>query len=432
MSANALSASALSASALTASARGANAWSANAGAGLRMPPLAISEFSVVTSLGPGRARTLAALREGRSGLAPCTFDAVPFPAYAGEIPELDNSPLEGELAAFDCRNHRLAALALREDGFADAVADARDRHGPARIGIFLGTSTSGLQQTEIAYRNRDPKTGLLPPGFDYARTQNTYSLARFVRSACDLAGPAFVVSNACAATAKVFASAARMIEVGVCDAAVVGGVDTLCATTLYGFHALGLVAVEPCRPFDVERCGISIGEAGGFFLLERPNDRHGPETVFFLGFGESSDAYHMSSPHPEGIGARLAMERALEAAGLEPAAIDYINLHGTGTPVGDAVEDRAVFDMFGDGTPCSSTKGFAGHTLGASGAVEAAFCALAIEHGFLPGSPHTRSIDPAFKSAYVSVGRAARIERAISNSFGFGGANCSLVLGRAA
>jgi 3-oxoacyl-[acyl-carrier-protein] synthase I len=405
--------------------------SAHARADVRMPPLAISDFSVVTCLGAGRAPTLAALREGRSFLAPCTFDAVPFPAYAGEIPELDNSPLVGELAAFDCRNHRLAALALREDGFADAVAEVRERHGPARVGIFLGTSTSGLQQTEMAYRNRDPGTGRLPPEFDYARTHNTYSLARFVRSACDLAGPAFVVSTACAATAKGFATAARMIEAGFCDAAVVGGVDTLCATTLYGFHALGLVADGPCRPFDVERRGISIGEGAGFFLLERPDGRHGAETIFFLGAGESSDAYHMSSPHPEGIGARLAMEGALEMAGLEPAAIDYINLHGTATPVGDAVEDRAVFDMFGERTPCSSTKGFAGHTLGASGAVEAAFCALAIEHGFLPGSPHTRRVDPAFRSAYASAGRPARIERVISNSFGFGGANCSLVLGRA-
>jgi 3-oxoacyl-[acyl-carrier-protein] synthase-1 len=294
----------------------------------------------------------------------------------------------------------------------------------------VGTSTSGLQQTEMAYRERDPATGELRPGFNYACTHNTYSLARFVRAACDLAGPAFVVSTACAATAKVFASAARMIAAGVCDAAVVGGADTLCATTLFGFHALGVIAEEPCRPFDAERRGISIGEAAGFVLLERPAARHDADTVCLLGVGESSDAYHMSSPHPEGIGARLAMERSLAAAGLRPAEIDYINLHGTATPVGDAAEDHAVFDLFGAKTPCSSTKGFAGHTLGASGAVEAAFCALAIQHGFLPGSPHTRSIDPAFKSRFICDGEDRRVDRVISNSFGFGGANCSLVLGR--
>lgn len=401
------------------------------GHGAAMQPVAIGEFSVVTSLGAGRARTLAALREGRSSLAPCTFDALPFPTCVGEIAGLDAAPLEGELAAFDCRNNRLAALALRQDGFAEAVAAARDRHGAGRIGVFVGTSTSGLLQTETAYRGRDPASGSLPPWFDYARTHNTYSLARYVRAACGLAGPAFVVSTACAATAKVFASAARMIAAGICDAAIVGGADTLCATTLYGFQALGVLAEEPCRPFDAERRGISIGEAAGFALLERPAERHGADTILLLGIGESTDAYHMSSPHPEGIGARLAMERALAAAGLVPAAIDYVNLHGTATPVGDAAEDRAMFDLFDAATPCSSTKGFAGHTLGASGAVEAAFCALAIKHGFLPGSPHTSTVDPTFKSRYVCEGRPARIDRVVSNSFGFGGANCSLVLGRA-
>jgi 3-oxoacyl-[acyl-carrier-protein] synthase I len=406
--------------------------SGHARSGVTMLPLAISNFSVVTSFGAGQALTLKALRERGSGLAPCTFDGFPFPAYAGEIVALNGAPLKGKLAPFDCRNNRLAAMALREDGFSDAVAAARERHDPGRIGVFLGTSTSGIQQAELAYRKRGKDTGRLPIWFNYTLTHNTYSLARFVRFACGLAGPAFVVSAACAATAKVFASAARMIGVGVCDAAVVGGVDTLCATTLYGFHALGLIAEEACRPFDVERRGISIGEGAAFFLLERSRDLHDPNTVFVLGFGESSDAYHMSSPHPEGVGARSAMARALEVAGFEPAAIDYINLHGTGTPAGDAAEDRAVFDLFGARTPCSSTKGLAGHTLGASGAVEAAFCTLAIQYGVLPGSPHTRTVDPSFRSAYECDGRAARIDRVISNSFGFGGVNCSLVLGRAA
>jgi 3-oxoacyl-[acyl-carrier-protein] synthase-1 len=402
-----------------------------AASGAAMQPLAMSDFSVVTCQSAGRAQTIATLREGRSGLAPCVFDALSFPTYTGEVPDLDADPLTGELAGFDCRNNRLAKLALLQDGFADSVAAARERYGAARIGVFVGTSTSGLLQTEIAYRNRDAVTDALPTDFNYNCTHNTYSLARFVRAACGLAGPAFVVSTACAATAKVFASAARMIAAGVCDAAIVGGADTLCATTLYGFRSLGVLAEEPCRPFDTARCGISIGEAAGFILLERPEARHGTDTILLLGVGESSDAYHMSSPHPEGLGARLAMERALTMAGLAPAAIDYINLHGTATPVGDAAEDHAVFDLFGDTTPCSSTKGFAGHTLGASGAVEAVFCALAIQHDFLPGSPHTQTVDPTFKSRFLCDGRSGRIDRVISNSFGFGGANCSLLLGRA-
>jgi 3-oxoacyl-[acyl-carrier-protein] synthase-1 len=394
-------------------------------------PLVFSASALVTALGDGDAATIAALRAGRSALAKCRFDAVPFETQIGEIAGLEAGALLGDLAGFDCRNNWLAARALAQDGFADQVAAARARYGAARIGVFVGTSTSGLLQTEMAYRNRDSADGALPAGFDYARTHNTYSLARFVRAACHLAGPAFVVSNACAATAKGFASASRSIAAGICDAAIVGGADTLCATTLYGFHALGVLAEEPCRPFDVARNGISIGEAAGFVLLERADARTDADTIMLLGVGESSDAHHMSSPHPEGIGARLAMERALAAAGLQRESIDYINLHGTATPLGDAAEDHAVFDLFGSGTACSSTKGFTGHTLGASGVVEAIFCALAIRHGFLPGSPHTKTLDPALRSRFVTAGHSARIDRAISNSFGFGGANCSLVLGRA-
>lgn len=397
-----------------------------------MQPLALSEFTVMTALGAGRAQTMAALRAGRSALTPCVFEELPFPTYVGEIAGLDAEPLAGELAGFDCRNNRLAAQALRQDGFADAVVAARERYGAGRIGVFLGTSTSGILQSEAAYRRRDPETGKLPPDFDYARTHNTYSLGRFVRALLGLTGPAFVVSTACAATAKVFASAARMIAAGICDAAVVGGADTLCATTLFGFRSLGVLAEEPCRPFDAERRGISLGEAAGFVLLERPGECADRENLLLLGVGESSDAYHMSSPHPDGVGARLAMERALAAAGLEPGEIDYVNLHGTATPIGDAAEDRAVFDLFGTTTPCSSTKGFGGHTLGASGVVEAVFCALAIQNDFLPGSPHTRTLDPAVRMQYLREGRDARVRRLVSNSFGFGGANCSLVLGRAA
>ncbi len=396
-----------------------------------MQPLALSHFTLVTALGAGQQANLAALREGRSGLKPCTFESAPLAAYTGAVPEVDDAALTGNTAAFDCRNNRLATMALNEDGFRGAVAAARDRYGADRIGVFLGTSTSALMETEAAFENLDPVTGALPPTFDYARTHNTYSIGRFVREDLALAGPASVVSSACATTAKAFAGAARMIAAGVCDAAVVGGADTLCATTLHGFHSLNVMSDEPCRPFDSDRRGISIGEAAGFALLEKPSAAHRGDTVLLLGAGESSDAYHMSSPHPEGLGARLAMERALSAAGLKPGDIDYVNLHGTATLVGDAAEDRAVCDLLGSTTPCSSTKGHTGHTLGACGVVEAIFSALGILHGFTPGSPHTRTLDPGFRSHYVADYRRARVDRVLSNSFGFGGANCSLLLGRA-
>lgn len=396
--------------------------------GIAAAPLELTDFSLVTCLGTGRAAHLAALREGGSGLASCRFEDVPFPAYAGEVPGLDDAPLTGALAGFDCRNNRLAAMALRADGFMESVAAARARYGAGRIGIFAGTSTSGLLQTERAYRAAGEGGAL--PDFDYARTHNTYSLVRYLREALGLKGPAFVVSTACASTAKVFANAARMIDAGFCDAAIVGGADTLCATTLFGFASLGLIAPEPCRPFDAARSGISIGEAAGFALLERPRPNPDPDTILLLGAGETSDAHHMSAPHPEGEGARRAMALALQSAGLPPEAIGYINLHGTATPAGDAAEDKAVMALFGDAVPCSSTKGATGHTLGAAGVVEAIFCALALRHGLLPGSPHTQNLDPACRSRYVLRPAPARIDYALSNSFGFGGSNCSLVLGR--
>jgi 3-oxoacyl-[acyl-carrier-protein] synthase I len=396
-----------------------------------MQPLALSRFSLVTSLGAGQQATVAALRDGVSGLRACNFAPAPLPTYVGAVDELDSFELTGDAAGFDCRNNRLAAMALNQDGFRDAIAAARKRYGPERIGVFLGTSTSGILETELAYRRRNSENGALPLRFDYAKTHDTYSVGAFVRDQLHLAGPAFVASNACATTAKVFANAARMIASGVCDAAIVGGADTLCATTLYGFHSLNVMSPEPCRPFAADRQGISIGEAAGFALLEKPAAVNDSDAVHLLGVGESSDAYHMSSPHPEGLGARLAMERALAAAGLGAEDVDYVNLHGTATPVGDAAEDRAMLDLFGSTTPCSSTKGFTGHTLGASGIVEAIFSALSIVHGLLPGSPHTRTVDPALKSGYFVEGRRARVDRVMSNSFGFGGVNCSLLLGRA-
>jgi len=371
---------------------------------------------------------LRALREKRSGLAPCGFETARIDTYVGPVPELDDFRVRPDLQDYDCRNNRLAQLCLEQDGFAKEIAAARDRYGAGRIGLYLGTSTSGLHTTELAYRRRDPKTGALPADYRYAKTQNAYSLGEFVRRYLGLAGPGFVVSSACSSSAKVLGNAARMIAAGICDAAVVGGVDSLCLMTLYGFHSLGLTSPGPCRPYDVDRDGISIGEGGGFALLERA-ERVESGAIQLLGVGESSDAYHMSTPHPEGLGARIAMQQALDSAGLEPSDIDYVNLHGTATRSNDASEDKAVFEVFGRQTPCSSTKGATGHLLGAAGITEAIISVLAIEDGLMPGSANTRSVDPALKCNYLLENRRAKVTRALTNSFGFGGSNCSLVLG---
>ena len=393
-----------------------------------MQPLVISRFSVVNSLGRGSESMLRALREKRSGLAPCGFETARIDTYVGPVPELDDFRVRSDLQDYDCRNNRLAQLCLEQDGFAKEIAAARERYGAGRIGLYLGTSTSGLHTTELAYRRRDPKTGALPADYRYAKTQNAYSLGEFVRRYLGLAGPGFVVSSACSSSAKVLGNAARMIAAGICDAAVVGGVDSLCLMTLYGFHSLGLTSAGPCRPYDVDRDGISIGEGGGFALLERA-ERVESGAIQLLGVGESSDAYHMSTPHPEGLGARMAMQQALDSAGLEPSDIDYVNLHGTATRSNDASEDKAVFEVFGRQTPCSSTKGATGHLLGAAGITEAIISVLAIEDGLMPGSANTRSVDPALKCNYLLENRRAKVTRALTNSFGFGGSNCSLVLG---
>jgi 3-oxoacyl-[acyl-carrier-protein] synthase-1 len=241
-----------------------------------------------------------------------------------------------------------------------------------------------------------------------------------------------VVSTACSSSAKVFAAAARMLATGLIDAALVGGVDSLCLTTLYGFNSLELLSPEPCRPFAAERKGLSIGEAAAFILLQRPADSLNGEDVLLLGTGESSDAHHMSSPHPEGLGARMAMAAALQSAALQAADIDYINLHGTATPSNDAAEGKAVAALFGDRTPCSSTKGATGHTLGAAGGLEAVISALSLRDGFLPGGVNTRQVDPGIPIQYLTANRESAPRRVLSNSFGFGGTNCSLLFGRRA
>jgi 3-oxoacyl-[acyl-carrier-protein] synthase-1 len=372
-----------------------------------------------------------ALRQRRSGLTACAFDTVDLPTFIGEVENVDEVAISADLAAFDCRNNRLAQLGLEQDGFAEAVRAAIGRYGQDRVGVFIGTSTSGILQTELAYRRRDPETGALPPDFVYSKTQNTFSVADFTRHYFGLTGPAVVVSSACSSSAKVFGSARRMMEAGLIDAAVVGGVDSLCLTTLYGFTSLGLLSTQACRPFDAQRDGISIGEAAAFALLERSSENLAADAVLLLGIGESSDAYHMSSPHPEGLGARIAMQQALGTAGLNPADIDYINLHGTATQSNDAAEAKAVSAVFGSDTPCSSSKGATGHTLGAAGGVEAVICALALQHGLLPGGLNTRELDAALKLNYLLDNREQPLSHVISNSFGFGGTNCSLIFGRA-
>jgi 3-oxoacyl-[acyl-carrier-protein] synthase-1 len=394
-----------------------------------MKPLAVSHFTLVTALGTGVAATLAALLDGRTGLAPQPFETAHIDTWLGVVAGADAVPLPAGLQAFDCRNNRIAELALQADDFGAQARRAAQRYGAARVGVFLGTSTSGILQTEVAYRHRDATTGALPASLHYAGTHNTYSVAGYVRAALGLAGPACVVSTACSSSAKVFAAAQRMIAAGLIDAAVVGGVDSLCMTTLYGFKSLELVSPDICRPFDAGRKGLSLGEGAAFALLERSTEQ---VAGWLLGAGESSDGHHMSSPHPEGAGAAMAMRGALAQAGLRAQDVDYLNLHGTATPGNDAAEALAVNAVFGPDLPCSSTKGYTGHTLGAAGGVEAAIALLALQHGFMPAGLNRQQADPALPVNYLPEQRRAPLRVVASNSFGFGGSNACLLFGAAA
>jgi 3-oxoacyl-[acyl-carrier-protein] synthase-1 len=390
-------------------------------------PLYLNQYTVASAAGVGVDAMAEALAGMRSGLAPCRFETVNLDTCVGQIADELLAPVREDLAEFECRNNRVAQLCLRQDGFETAVFSAREQYGAHRVGVFVGTSTSGILETELAYRRRDA-AGALPTDFRYATTHNTFSLAWFVQTYFGLTGPALSISTACSSSAKAFGNAARMIAAGLCDAAIVGGVDSLCLTTLYGFGSLGLLSPVKCRPFDAQRDGISIGEGAGMVLLEKAP--RSDAAISLLGVGESSDAYHMSTPHPEGLGARMAMEQALAQAQLRPGSIDYINLHGTGTRSNDATEDLAVRAVFGSATPCSSTKGWTGHTLGACGAIEAVVCALALDRGFMPGSVNTRTLDPDLGVEYLLDNRPIAPRTVMSNAFGFGGTNCSLVLGR--
>jgi 3-oxoacyl-[acyl-carrier-protein] synthase I len=393
-----------------------------------MTPLPITDATLTTALGAGLLAHLEALQAQRCALQPCAFEDVELPGWIGRVDGLDEVVLPESLRAYDCRNNRLAWLALQQDGFLAAVQAARARWGAHRVAVLLGTSTSGILETERAYAHRDG-AGALPPDFSYAHTHSTASLARFVADALALAGPTWVVSTACSSSAKVFGDAARLIEAGWVDAAVVGGVDSLCLTTLYGFHSLQLFAEDICRPWDAHRGGVSLGEGAAFALLQRETAAGQPALGRLLGVGESSDAHHMSAPHPEGALAAAAMRQALEAAGLTPLQIDYVNLHGTGTPSNDAAEDRAVQTVLGREVPCSSTKGATGHTLGAAGGVEAVISLLALRHGLMPGGLNVRERDPELGIHYLQANRTQALRHVLSNSFGFGGSNASLVLG---
>jgi len=390
----------------------------------------ITSYTAVTACGHGIEPLREALLEQRSALSPARLIQPEFTTYTGEVDDPLPS-IQETLKAYNTRNARLALAALdcESSAFRSAVSLAADSFGAERVGVVIGTSTSGIYETELSYGSHE-KNGNPTEGFDLRRQHSWVATAEFIKHELQLLGPCYAISTACSSSGKAIAAGQRMIASGICDAVVVGGVDSMCQLTIHGFHSLELTSELPCTPLDAQRQGISLGEASGLLLLERQPRKAGQLSL--VGYGESSDAHHMTAPHPEGEGSKQAMQSALEAASLQVDDIDYINLHATGTRLNDQSEMRAIASLFNLNTPCSATKGMTGHTLGAAGAIEAIIALLALEHHFIPGTCGLNTLDPAFKSYVVGEPlKDQNISYVMSNNFGFGGNNVSLIFASA-
>jgi 3-oxoacyl-[acyl-carrier-protein] synthase-1 len=391
-------------------------------------PCYLSALGLVNALGRGKEAVIAGLLRGdTSGLVSEPGWLPGRSARVGRVPgELD--PLPSAFATDDSRNTRLLLLALAEIR-AEVEAEI-ERHGRHRIGVVLGTSTSGIEAGERAFVHR-LQHGAFPPEYHY-RQQEIGRPAPFLAEYLGLTGPALTVSTACTSGGKALVSARNLLRLGLCDAVITGGSDSLCRLTLNGFASLESVTPELCNPMSRNRTGINVGEGAALFLLRRE-----PAEVALLGAGASSDAHHISSPDPAGSGAIAAMGQALQEAGpgLE---VGYLNLHATATPKNDEMESRATARVFPGGVPCSGTKPLTGHLLGAAAAMEAAFCWLLTHPGWNPRGllpPHRwdGEADPDLPALdLVSEGEAFRASRiCLSNAFAFGGNNLSLILGPA-
>ncbi|MFT7677402.1 MAG: 3-oxoacyl-[acyl-carrier-protein] synthase-1 [Planctomycetota bacterium] len=387
--------------------------------GPTMKPLRVTGYSMLSALGATRAEHLDALSNGRTGLGPAPMP-LPFDTAVGQV-RAELPELPAELAS---RSTRIAQMAMHlVNGLEEPLRKARERYRPERIGILLGTSTAGAEMTERAYKSF-VEDGSFPAGYDFQKQHTFGALLHVVAALTGATGPAWMASTACTSSGKTFASASRLIEAGIIDCAIVGGLDTLCRLTLMGFQSLQALDTRICRPFHPERGGINIGEGGALALVERDGDAR----VLVSGVGESSDAFHISAPHPEGRGARDAMQRSMEIAGCQPEDIDHINAHGTGTSLNDIAESRAILSLLPPEVPVISTKGFTGHTLGAAAAIEFCFSAIAIEEGWIPPSLGATPVDPEITLNVPGSVTRGNFQRVISNSFAFGGNNVSLLV----
>lgn len=388
----------------------------------------LSHLGIVNALGTTRDEIWEGFYEQpSSGLTDCDWVMGRESVKAGSVDHTLPS-VPSDLEHLDCRNNRLALAAL--ESIETAVRDRVEEYGPDRVGIVAGTSTSGIRSGEKAIAEWSG-TGNLPEEFHYNQMEMG-GLSRFVREYFDIRGPCYTVSTSCSSSAKVFASAKSLLKRDLVDAAIVGGSDSLCQLTLNGFNSLQLLSGGTCNPLAENRDGINIGEGAAFFLMTRDD---GPIKV--VGVGESSDAYSMNAPDPEGSGAETAMRSALDEAELKPEDLSYLNLHGTATRQNDAMESAAVDRVFGRSLPCSSTKAFIGHTLGAAGALETAICWMMLNRSNKDGLPLVPHLwDGPFDPDLPRLDLVETPRRVLwggsysvmTNSFAFGGHNCSVLL----
>jgi 3-oxoacyl-[acyl-carrier-protein] synthase-1 len=390
--------------------------------------LVIGSYTATSAAGIGLSEMSESISARRTGLRRNDLDACDLDTWIGRVEGVEAVMLPGNLEHLQSRNNQLAWLGLKQDNFLEYVDDLKLRIGVDRIGVVIGTSTSSIGRTEEAYTQLLP-TEELPEEYRQPQVHTLHSPGIFVAAAAGLAGPSMTISTACSSSAKVFASAARWIRHGLVDAVLVGGVDSLCNSILYGFNSLELISANQCRPFDRRRDGINIGEACGFAIVAKegvlPDAR-----LLLAGYGESADAYHMAHPHPEGRGAVIAIDRALKRAGLTVDSIDYVNLHGTATPANDRIESRVLAQRFKQRTLASSSKAWTGHALGAAGILESVITLEAVKNGVVPGTLNCEETDPEVEFQVITDNVEADVRYAVSNSFGFGGNNAALIFGR--
>lgn len=386
----------------------------------------LNDLGIICSLGTSKQDVLNTWLSGQCSQpkAP-TCLSTSIPAYTVDAPL---PAIPQHLKHYACRNNQLLLAAVEQ--LQAALQIMIERYGRSHIGIVIGTSTSGIAEGEQAHAELRT-SGQMPTGYHY-KQQELGGAAEFLANYLDISGPAYTVSTTCSSSANALASARRLLRLGVCDAVIVGGSDALCRTTLEGFSALGALSKSRCNPFSIHRDGTLLGEGAALFVMSRE-----PSAIGLLGVGASADAYHISAPRPDGSGAQTAMRAALQDAGLKPEQIDYLNLHGTATGQNDAMESLAVAALFGNTTPCGSSKAATGHCLGAAGAIEAGLCWLLLSElnrqNRLPPHLWDAAADPALPTLNL-VGLeshgAKRLQYCLSNSFSFGGNNVSLLIGQ--